>query len=229
MRLRNDRGLILVAAKKPRKHHHLSRESIARAALEIIDAEGIEAFSLRRLAQSLEVSTMSVYTYTADRDAIIRDVVALLLSEVEHCEDGDVPWEEAVLFGSRSLQAMARRHPRAWPLVALASYDEWPLSEYGRRVDERLVRQGVPDDLLPILGSMLDAYATGFLLLEAQALAAPTQEAAGPFDLPPEPPAATYTVTHPDEAFEEGIRSIVAGVKARYGATGADAARRDDR
>lgn len=218
----------MTATKKPRKHHHLSRESIARAALEIIDAEGIDAFSLRRLAQSLDVSTMSIYTYAADRDAIIRDVVALLLAEVEHCENGDVPWEEAVVVGSRSLQAMARRHPRAWPLVALASYDEWPLSEYGRRIDERLVRQGVPDDLLPILGSMLDAYATGFLLLETQAVEAPARAALGPFDAPPEPPAPTYTVTHPGEAFEEGIRTIVAGLKARYGATGTDAARRDD-
>ncbi len=170
---------------------------------------------------------MSVYTYAADRDSIIRDVVALLLSEVEHCEDGDVPWEEAVVIGSRSLQAMARRHPRAWPLVALASYDEWPLSEYGRRIDERLVRQGVPDDLLAILGSMLDAYATGFLLLETQAVAAPARAAAGPLDTQPEPPAPSYTVTHPDEAFEEGHRIIIAGLKAHYGLTRTDPKRRD--
>jgi len=218
----------LTATKKPRKHHHLSRESIARAALELIDSEGIDAFSLRRLAQSLKVSAMSLYTYATDKDGIIRDVVALLLSEVVVVEDPAVRWEEAVLAGGKSLRAMALRHPRAWPLVALAPYDTWPMTAYGRRVDEALMRQGLPRELLPLLGSVIDAYATGFLLLETKALATPVASTASPFDGELQPPAPLYAMAHPEEAFDEGGRTIIAGLKARFGLASGAPAREGD-
>ena len=44
-----------------RKRSQLSRERIAAVALAIADAEGFQAVSMRRVAQELDVGTMSLY------------------------------------------------------------------------------------------------------------------------------------------------------------------------
>jgi len=206
----------VVPAQKPRRHHHLSRESIARAALELVDREGADALTLRALARSLSVGVTNLYTYYPDRESIVRDVVALLLAEVDVAEDPDASWEESIIAVGRSLRAMALRHPRAFCLVAGAPYDEWPLIEYGRRVGSLHAWQSMPPELIPELASMLDAYATGFLLLETQALVRTPAETWNPYPETTPLPIA-YTVTNGDEAFEQGHRTILAGFKLLRG------------
>jgi AcrR family transcriptional regulator len=208
--------------KKPRRHHHLSRESIARAALDLVDSEGADSLTLRRVAESLGVGVMSLYTYVDDKEALIRDIVALLLAEVEIFEGAGRPWEECIVSGARSLREMAVRHPHAFPFVAFADYGQWPLSNHADRVDRALLRQGVPEDLLPLLASMLDAFSTGFLMLETKALTRSVSAAKSPFDDEPNAPAPMYAMTHPETAYEQGITLIIAGLKATR--TAADAA-----
>jgi AcrR family transcriptional regulator len=204
----------MAADKKPRRHHHLSRESIARAALDLVDREGADSLTLRRVAESLGVGAMSLYTYVDDKEALIRDVVALLLAEVEIPESCDEPWEDCIIAGARSLREMALRHPHAFPFVAFADYGQWPLSTYAQRVDQALLGQGVPEELLPLLASMLDAFSTGFLMLETKALTRSVSAADTLFSDESHAPAPTYALKHPDEAYEQGITLIVAGLKA---------------
>jgi AcrR family transcriptional regulator len=54
----------------------LSRERILAVALEIADREGIDALSMRRLAQELDVWPMSVYRYFQDKDALLDAMAA---------------------------------------------------------------------------------------------------------------------------------------------------------
>ena len=206
----------MTAAKKPRVHHHLSREVIARAALDLVDREGADALSLRRTADSLGVGVMNLYTYVDDRDSVVSDVVALLLAEIELPEDPDIPWEEFVVTVGRSLRAMALRHPHAFPFVALAPYDEKPLVRYARRVERAFVQCGFPQELLSKIGSVLDAHGTGFLLLETQAaVARSAPQVRGPFDDEPDESALMSSFADPDAAFEEGMRTIITGFKVR--------------
>lgn len=205
-------------AHEPRRHHHLSRESIARAALELVDRDGADALSVRRLADSLNVGPTNLYTYYPDRDSIVLGVIALMLAEVEPPDDPELSWEECLHVILASLREMALRHPRAFPLVAVASYDEWPLVEYDRRLDRLVMDHGAPRDLYPRLASLLDSFVTGFLLLETQALVKPPADAWDPFRDPTSPlPQAVFTVTHSDEAYEEGCRCILAGFKLVHG------------
>jgi AcrR family transcriptional regulator len=48
----------------------LSRDAIVRAALEIAAAEGMEALSMRRVAQALDTGRASLYVYVSDRDEL---------------------------------------------------------------------------------------------------------------------------------------------------------------
>jgi AcrR family transcriptional regulator len=203
---------------KPRRHHHLSREAIVRTALDLVDREGIEALSIRRVADMLSVGPTNLYTYCQDRDSIVLGIVALLLSEVEPPDEPGLSWEDCVHTILGSIRAMALRHPRAFPLVAGAAYDEWPLVEYDQRFDQLVVDHGAPRDLYPRLASVLDAFVTGFLLLETQALVKPPAERRDFLGGPAAPaPQASFTVTHSDEAYEEGYLAIIAGFKLTHG------------
>jgi AcrR family transcriptional regulator len=60
----------------------LSRERIVEAALAIVAREGLEALSMRRLAQELDVWPMSVYRYFRDKDELLDAVVEAAADEV---------------------------------------------------------------------------------------------------------------------------------------------------
>ena len=61
----------------------LSKERVLRAAIELADAEGIDALSMRRLAKELGVEAMSLYNHVANKDEILAGILDLVASEFE--------------------------------------------------------------------------------------------------------------------------------------------------
>ncbi|MCU0505809.1 MAG: TetR/AcrR family transcriptional regulator C-terminal domain-containing protein [Chloroflexi bacterium] len=61
----------------------LSRERILAAALEVLDADGLEGLTMRRLADTLGVGAMSLYRHVTDRDDLLDLVVEGILAETE--------------------------------------------------------------------------------------------------------------------------------------------------
>jgi AcrR family transcriptional regulator len=81
----------------------LSEERIVAAALAIVDEHGWEAFSMRRLAQELDVWPMAVYRYFRDKDELIDAVVGAAAERVELPTEDD--WRErlrALLIEARA-------------------------------------------------------------------------------------------------------------------------------
>lgn len=89
----------------------LSREAIVAAAIEIADAEGIEAVSIRRIATKLETRPMSLYSHIEHKG----ELVDLMIDEAmgEAVLPGEVPedWREALRQIARRTRAAARAHP----------------------------------------------------------------------------------------------------------------------
>jgi TetR/AcrR family transcriptional regulator, tetracycline repressor protein len=96
--------------------HRLSERRIAETALELIDAEGVEGLSMRKLAAALDVSPMSLYTYYPDREAVLEALTQLVLAEVE-VPDEDLDWRETIRQVMRSIRRAGLRHPRVAPLI----------------------------------------------------------------------------------------------------------------
>ncbi len=94
----------------------LSQRVIAEAALAAIDADGIDGLSMRKLAQSLGSSAMSLYTYFPDKDALLDGVAQLLLAEVETPPE-DIQWRDSIRFIMRSVRDVAMRHPNAARMI----------------------------------------------------------------------------------------------------------------
>ena len=55
----------------PRTHKGLSPERIAEVALELLDRDGLDALTMRRLAEELGVGTMTLYVYFRDKEELL--------------------------------------------------------------------------------------------------------------------------------------------------------------
>ena len=204
-------------SKDPRgnRHPHLSRGTIARAALAIVDREGASALTLRRVAAELGVGTMTLYHYVPSRDALVADVVALLIDEMDLTVSPGLTWPEGAMQVGRSLRAMALRHPRAFALVAAAASDEQPLLGFARRLRDFYVELGAPIEAFVEVWSVLDAFETGFLLLETQALMRRGSAAPDEPDQEASELAGRMPATLSEAAYEEGLEIIVGGLVRR--------------
>ena len=87
----------------------LSRERVLRAAVELADAHGIEAVSMRRLAQELGVEAMSLYNHVANKDEILDGLVETVAGEVDIPSDGE-DWKVTLRTIALSAREVLLRH-----------------------------------------------------------------------------------------------------------------------
>ena len=96
----------------------LSRERILAEAMALVDRGGLEALSMRKLAQALGVKAMSLYNHVANKDDIIDALVDTVVSEIE-LPRLDMDWKAAMRRRATSAHAVLLRHP--WAALALMS------------------------------------------------------------------------------------------------------------
>jgi TetR/AcrR family transcriptional regulator, tetracycline repressor protein len=70
-------------ARREREPGRLSRERIVDAVFRLLDRDGWEALSMRRLAQELDVWPMAVYRYFRDKDELIDALVAHVIQGID--------------------------------------------------------------------------------------------------------------------------------------------------
>jgi len=95
-------------ARKPR----FSRDEIAAVAIQIADAEGFDAVSMRRIATELDAGTMTLYHYVRTKDQLLALVIDTIMTEVI-VPHGDLPsdWREAIKTIARRSRDSLLRHP----------------------------------------------------------------------------------------------------------------------
>jgi AcrR family transcriptional regulator len=91
----------------------LSRESVLAAAVEIADAEGIDAVTMRRLAEALGVHPTSIYNHLPSKDAILEGISELLFAEARMDLQYD-DWRDWVRAFADGMRRIARAHPGAF-------------------------------------------------------------------------------------------------------------------
>jgi AcrR family transcriptional regulator len=101
-----------------RRKSRLTREKIATVALAIADEDGFEAVSMRRIAQELNVGTMSLYYYVKTKDDLIAAMDDALMAEalLPSLPKG---WKRAIVEIAKRTHSLFIRHP--WALSAMLS------------------------------------------------------------------------------------------------------------
>src|SRR5438094_7026697 len=106
------------AVTSSRRRTTLSRERIAAAAVALIDGEGLDALSMRRLGAELGVEAMSLYRHFPSKAALLEAVVARLLAELPVPAPTTARWQDAFRALARAYRVLLTRHPNAIPLLA---------------------------------------------------------------------------------------------------------------
>jgi AcrR family transcriptional regulator len=87
----------------------LSRERVLRAAIDQADAVGLEALSMRKLAEILDVAPMALYRHVANRDDLIDGMIDIVFSEVALPSSG-ADWKQQMRRRAISLRDVLSRH-----------------------------------------------------------------------------------------------------------------------
>jgi DNA-binding transcriptional regulator YhcF (GntR family) len=133
-------GSIVAPPARPRRvppETELTRDRVVRAGVELADAEGLDALSMRTVAARLKVATMSLYRHVEGKDQLV-----LLMADAAYGEDSYPPvpptgWRAQLELGARTLWRLYGRHPwlthlgpLARPLLLpnLARHGEWTLA-----------------------------------------------------------------------------------------------------
>ena len=80
----------------------LTRDRVFRAAIKIADEGGLDALTMRHLAEELGVEAMSLYYHVANKEAVLDGIIDAIMSEIEEAAEGfsptekDVDWQTAL-------------------------------------------------------------------------------------------------------------------------------------
>lgn len=96
----------------------LNRERVLLAAVEMADEEGLDAVSMRRLADHLGVVPMALYKHVANKDELLDGMLDVVIGSIEAPSD-DLPWRAALRARVMSARAAVVRH--RWARRALES------------------------------------------------------------------------------------------------------------
>ena len=141
----------------------LSREVVLVRALEMADAEGIEALSMRKLAQALGVEAMSLYNHVRNKEALIDGIVDLVVAEF-HLPRSGADWRaEMARRGQVAHEAMLG-HPWSALLVGLRPEPGPAMLAYVEATLGCLFAAGFSVPMADHAWNAMDAYIHGFTL-----------------------------------------------------------------
>ena len=160
----------------------MSREQVLRAAVELADEAGLEALSMRRLAQQLGVEAMSLYYHVRNKQDLMGGMLDIVYSEIEPPPaEGD--WRSAMRSSAISFYRVLLSHPWACSLLGSSIEASALRLRYMNAVLGRLRNAGFSAVMAHHAYHALDSHIVGFTLwlLPYLAIAKQQPEYAGVF------------------------------------------------
>jgi AcrR family transcriptional regulator len=203
----------------------LSRDRILRAALELADASGIEALTMRKLGQKLGFEAMSLYNHVANKDDLLEGMLDLVLAETEPPTTPGA-WDDAIRKSAISVHDALRRHPWSCTLLMEARRMRPARLRYMDLLLGRLREAGFSADTTYHAYHVLDGHIFGFALWETGHTYTPEEVSSlvEKFAQAITPEAYPYLHEHAEQhmdesahregsAFEFGLDLIIDGLK----------------
>ncbi len=95
----------------------LSKSAVTERALQLADADGLDALTIRKLARDLGVTPMALYWHFRSKEELLEGVAERVWGEIDVNADRSAPWPEQLAGILRSLVSVLRAHPSAPRLV----------------------------------------------------------------------------------------------------------------
>jgi len=200
----------------------LDQATIVKSALALVDRDGLEGLSMRKLGRELAVEAMALYHYFPSKDALVDAIVETVVAEMgAPSEAGN--WEERLRERFQSYRRLAQAHPHVFPLIGKRAVKGPEALAPVEQMLEILRGAGFsPHEALQSFRT-LSSYAFGYALTEVVgfALEPSADGAAARFDVRTVDPerfprmreVAPHVVTcDHDTEFEIGLDIILAGL-----------------
>jgi AcrR family transcriptional regulator len=197
----------------------LTREEILARALAIIDAEGLEAFSMRRLASEFNVEAMALYYHFPNKQAILDGAVNAAViaatggAPLPESDDWRVTMRAGILMVRGALLA----HPNVAPLVTTRAGDSPAAAVWVEGPLSILHGAGLRGRDLVAAYHQLVSYVFGWHLLASEAggvwRGGPTGSASASADVAPVTSELGDALADWDDGFEEGLDAVIAGIE----------------
>ena len=207
----------------------LTQQAIVDAALRVLEHEGAEKLSMRRVADELGTGAASLYWHVASKDELVNLLVDRVASEIQVPPPDPDRWQEQL----KEWMLQARQVFKRYPGVAGLTLGRVPIGPNLVRWTEWLLAllrgAGIPDRIAAYAGDLGGLYLGASAYEEGMPLPSPTGE-----DLPPDKilamfrgyyeslPADQFPNVHaaldelfsggPDERFELGVDVIIRGL-----------------
>jgi AcrR family transcriptional regulator len=169
----------------------LTRDRILRTAVRLADKGGIDAISMRKLAQSLGVEAMSLYNHVANKDEVLDGITDLVVAEIALPPRGG-DWKEAMRARARSAHEVVLRHPWATMLI-VSRFNIGPAML--RYIDATLAvlhDAGFSLELADRAWNAMDSHIYGFTLQQLNFPLEPSEYASAAREFLPMLPADQY-------------------------------------
>jgi AcrR family transcriptional regulator len=182
----------------------------------LIDSEGSEAFTMRRLADEMGIGVMTLYGYAASKEEIVEGAALLAMRDLHEDPGAGAAWDAHVRSAVHDLHEVCRRHPN---LVTMVLEQSTPAPGLFRTREQILaaLHDGGFDDAQALRAmGVLTGYVLGFASAQGAALFASGELIR---ELPADDfkylarSADLYTQHVSDEAFEYGLELMLDGLR----------------
>src|SRR5215204_1788157 len=150
-----------------RRRDPLTRQAIVRAAIKVLDAEGLVGFSMRRVAEELDTGAASLYWHVGSKDGLLDLVMDEVISEHEIPDPDPERWQEQLREVARRMRRTILGHRD----IVQISIGRIPMGPNALRFSERVLAilraGGVPDRLAVQSYLLLISVVNGFTVDEA--------------------------------------------------------------
>lgn len=150
----------------------ISRRKTLEVALQMIDEEGLDGLSIRRLGDKLNVRGISLYHHFPSKEHILVGACELALADVRTPNTSNVDWREWLVRNAVEYWRALRRHPNLIPILMRRHPLRIGLAEHNATAG-LLAVQGVPPAAIMPMMEGLEALALGYAAYES-AVAADT-------------------------------------------------------
>lgn len=149
-----------------RRRDPLTLEAIVGAALEVLDVDGLDGLSMRRVAERLDTGPASLYWHVGSKDGLLDLIFDRVIGEQEVPDPEPGRWQEQLKEVARTMRAAILRHRD----IVRISIGRIPMGPNALRYSERVLAilraGGVPDQLAVPALLLLTSVVNGFTMDE---------------------------------------------------------------
>lgn len=148
----------------------LTPDRIYRAALELIEQNGVDDLSMRKLAGALGVDAMSIYHHVENKQALLQGVFQTVQEELPLPDPMPPDWKEALRQLGKGFHHLAQQYPGVFPAMMTSPYGTEREREIFHYIQRVLQKAGVREQDMAGATSALYTYGIGMANVAANGL-----------------------------------------------------------